>query len=66
LAAVLVSHLSRYTKAEVERIWLVFYPWIAIAGAALIPRVRAWAGAMAIGVQATCAIVLQAALLSKW
>jgi methylthioxylose transferase len=66
LAAVLVSHLSRYTKAEVERIWLVFYPWIAIAGAALIPRARAWAGAMAIGVQATCAIVLQAALLTKW
>lgn len=66
LAAVLVSHLSRYTKAEVERIWLVFYPWIAIAGAALIPRARAWAGAMTIGVQATCAIVLQAALLSKW
>ncbi len=66
LAALLVSHLSRYTKGEVERIWLIFYPWIAIAGAALIARSRRWSGAAAVGVQATCAIVLQAALLSKW
>lgn len=66
LAALLVSHLSRYTKGEVERIWLIFYPWIAVAGAALISRSRRWSGAAAVGVQATCAIVLQAALLSKW
>lgn len=66
LAALLVSHMSRYTKGEVERIWLVFYPWIAIAGAALITRSRRWSGAMAVGVQASCAIILQAALLSKW
>lgn len=65
-AALLVSHLSRYTKGEVERIWLIFYPWIAVAGAALIARSRRWSGAAAVGVQATCAIVLQAALLSKW
>ncbi len=66
VAALLVSHLSRYTKGEVERIWLIFYPWIAIAGAALVARSRRWSGAAAVGVQATCAIVLQAALLSKW
>lgn len=66
LAAILVSHMSRYTKGEVERIWLVFYPWIAIAGAALIARTRQWSGAIAVGIQATCAILLQAALLSKW
>lgn len=66
LSALLVSHLSRYTKGEVERIWLIFYPWIAIAGAAVIARSRRWSGATAVGVQATCAIVLQAALLSKW
>ena len=66
LAAVLVSHMSRYTKGEVERIWLIFYPWIAIAGAALISRARKWSGAIMVGVQATCAIALQAALLSKW
>ncbi len=66
MGALLVSHLSRYTKGEVERIWLIFYPWIAIAGAALISRARRWSGAAAVGVQAACAIVLQAALLSKW
>ncbi len=66
LAALLVSHLSHYTKGEVERIWLIFYPWIAIAGAALTVRSRRWSGAVAVGVQASCAIVLQAALLSKW
>lgn len=66
LAALLVSHLSQYTKGEVERIWLIFYPWIAIAAAALITRTRKWSGALTVGVQATCAVVLQAALLSKW
>ena len=66
LVALLVSHLSRYTKGEVERIWLLFYPWIVIAGAALIARSRRWSGAAVVGVQATCAIVVQAALLSKW
>jgi methylthioxylose transferase len=64
--AVLISHMSRYTKAEVERIWLLFYPWIAIAGGALIVRSRRWFGAIAVSVQASSAIVLQAALLSKW
>ena len=66
LVALLVSHLSQYTKAEVERIWLIFYPWIAIAGAALIVRSRRWSGAATVAVQATFAIVLQTALLSKW
>ena len=66
LTALFVSHLSRYTKGEVERIWLIFYPWIAIAGAALVARSRRWSGAAAVSLQATFAIVLQAALLSKW
>lgn len=66
LAAALVSHVSRYTKGEVERIWLVFYPWIAVAAAALVTRSRSWSGAVTVGVQASFALVLQAALLSKW
>ena len=66
LAALLTSHLSQFTKGEVERIWLIFYPWIALAGAALVVRSRRWSGAAVVGVQATCAIGLQAALLSKW
>ena len=81
LAALLDSHLSQYTKAEVERIWLLFYPWIAVGAASLfVPSatgaslgdasadlvVRRHRAAVWIGVQATCAIVLQAALVSKW
>ena len=66
ITALLVSHFSQYTKAEVERIWLLFYPWIALAGAALLSRgSRRW-GAGWVAVQASCAIVLQAALVSKW
>lgn len=65
-AALMASHLSQYTRAEVERIWLLFYPWIVIAGAALLQRSRPWLGPSWIGIQAACAITLQAALVSKW
>jgi hypothetical protein len=67
LLAVAVSHLSQYSRAEVERIWLLFFPWIAVAGGALMvsastrPRAAMWVGAQAAG-----AIALQAALVSKW
>ncbi len=64
--ALLASHLSRYTKGEVERIWLLFYPWLAIAAAGLVVRSRRWSGASLVLVQAGGAIVLQAALQSKW
>lgn len=66
MLALMISHLSQYTKAEVERIWLVFYPWIAIAGAALLANRRRWVGVGAVSLQALCAIVLQAGLVSKW
>jgi len=78
LAALLASHLSQYTKAEVERIWLLFYPWIAIAGASLFVSrttdtdastrlvARRHHAAIWIAAQASGAIVLQAALVSKW
>lgn len=66
LSALLLAHLSRYTKGEVERIWLVFFPWIALAGGALISRARRWWAAVVVVAQAGCAITLQAALLSKW
>lgn len=65
-AGLLVSHLSQYTKAEVERIWLLFYPWLIIAGAALVTRSRRWLTPTLVGAQAACAVVLQAALVTKW
>jgi methylthioxylose transferase len=66
LAALLAAHVSQYSKAEVERIWLLFYPWIAVAAGALVVRGAERRAAAWLMVQATCAILLQAALVSKW
>ncbi len=74
LAALMVANLSQLSKGETERIWLLFYPWLAVAGAALVRRVEVRrvsvpANVMSAGwiaVQAGCAIALQAALVSKW
>jgi hypothetical protein len=66
LLALTASHLSQYTRGEVERIWLLFYPWLTLgAGAVAIHRVRR-TGATWVGLQAACAITLQAALVTKW
>ncbi len=65
-AALLASHLSKYTKAEVERIWLLFYPWLVIAAGGLVTRSRRWMTASLVAAQAACAVVLQAALVTKW
>jgi methylthioxylose transferase len=64
--ALLVSHASQYSRGEVERIWLLFFPWLVLAGAAFVQRERPRIAGFAIALQAGCAIVLQAALLSKW
>jgi hypothetical protein len=67
LLAISASHLSQYSRAEVERIWLLFFPWVAVAGGTLMvsvssrPRAAMW-----VGTQAAGAIALQAALVSKW
>ena len=66
LAALTVSHLSQYTRGEVERIWLLFFPWLALAGGALAVRATRRSVSLWLGVQAACAIALQAALVSKW
>lgn len=64
LLALAVAHLSQYSRAEVERIWLLFYPWIAIAGGAVVAATIRSASLVAL--QAATAIALQAALVSKW
>ncbi len=74
LAALMIANLSQLSKAETERIWLLFYPWLVIAGAALVStfeckRMRLSADTVFAGwiaVQAAAAIMLQAALVSKW
>ncbi len=62
LVAVLVADLSGLSKAEVERIWLPFLPWVLLATAAL-PRARArgWLAA-----QAAVAIGLQLTIAWPW
>ena len=65
-AALLISHFTQYTKAEVERIWLPFYPWLIVASAGLWVFSRRWLVTSVIAIQALSAIVLQAALLTKW
>ncbi len=74
LLAVMIANLSQLSKGETERIWLLFYPWLVVAGAGLVSRVqiRRWtvpANAMLSGwlvVQAASAITLQAVLVTKW
>jgi hypothetical protein len=58
LAAVVVANLSQMSRGEVERIWLPFVPWLALAAPG---DRRGWLAA-----QASLALLLQAALVSPW
>jgi hypothetical protein len=58
LAAVIVANLSQMSRGEVERIWLPFVPWLALAAPG---DRRVWLAA-----QAGLALALQAALASAW
>ncbi len=64
LACVVLADVSGLSKAETERIWLLYMPWIALAAGAVAAtwRTRRWwlAG------QAGWAIVIQAVLVSHW
>lgn len=71
LLALMASHLSQYSRAEVERIWLLFFPWLVLAGGLLMARRGAEPAArrratISVSVQVVLAVVLQAALVSKW
>ncbi len=64
LACVFVADASGLSKAETERIWLLYMPWVSLAGGALVTagrRVYVW-----LGLQAMTAIVIQMILISKW
>ena len=62
LVAVLVADLSLMSKAEVERIWLPFLPWLLLSTAALPTRWRR----PALGLQAGLALVVQSLLVTPW
>jgi hypothetical protein len=57
-AAVLVADVSQMARGEVERIWLIFVPLLAVAAPG---HRRGWLAA-----QAVLALVLQATLASPW
>ncbi|MCU1367333.1 MAG: putative conserved integral rane protein, partial [Ilumatobacteraceae bacterium] len=64
LACVLCADASGLSKAETERIWLIYMPWIVVAAGALattVWRQRVWLGAQAAG-----AVLVQVMLVSKW
>lgn len=58
LGAVVLANLSQMSRGEVERIWLPFVPWLALAAPG---DRRGWLAA-----QAGLALLLQAALASAW
>ena len=64
LAAIAIADLSAMSKAEVERIWLPFAPWVMLAAAGIaggLARRRRW-----LAVQAAVAIALEAILVTAW
>lgn len=67
LLVIAIADLSGMSKAEVERIWLPFVPWLLLATAAFVGS-RARSGrvqALLVG-QAAVAVVIQAAVRSPW
>lgn len=61
--SIVVADLSRMSKAEVERIWLPWVPWLTLS-LALLPSAawRRWALAGQVG----CALVVQHVLYTSW
>jgi methylthioxylose transferase len=62
IAAMVASTASQISKGEIERIWLIFYPWALIAAVGVPNRWARWW----LGAQVVLAVVLQMGLLSKW
>lgn len=62
LVAVLLADLSGLSKAEVERIWLPFVPWVGLAAAALPRRLVG----PVLGLQVAGAVALQVVLETLW
>lgn len=61
-AAIVIADLSRMSKAEVERIWLPFVPWLLLSVALLPERWRRWGLAL----QLVTALVVQHLLYTSW
>ncbi|MGL5825692.1 MAG: hypothetical protein ACRCYU_12915, partial [Nocardioides sp.] len=62
IAMVVVANLSQMSRAEVERIWLPFVPWLLISCALLPERWRRWG----LAGQIVVALVVQHTLRTHW
>jgi hypothetical protein len=62
LVAVTIADLSRMSKAEVERIWLPFVPWLTLSLALLPGGWRRWGLAL----QVVAALLVQHLLYTSW
>ncbi len=62
VAMVLAADLSQMSKAEVERIWLPFVPWLLVSCALLPERWRR----VGLAVQVVTALVVQHLLFTGW
>ncbi|KQV63356.1 hypothetical protein ASC64_17325 [Nocardioides sp. Root122] len=62
LASVVAADLSRMSKAEVERIWLPFVPWLSLTLALLPGGWRRWG----LGLQVATALLVQHLLYTTW
>jgi hypothetical protein len=60
--AIVLADASRMSKAEVERIWLPFVPWLLLSTASLPPR---WHRPM-LGTQVVVALLMQHLVLTNW
>ncbi len=60
--AVLLATLSQMSRAEVERIWLPFVPWLLVSTALLPPRWRT----PSLALQVAVAVVLEHLLYLTW
>ncbi|MDF1605536.1 hypothetical protein [Nocardioides sp. YIM 152315] len=61
-ACIVLADLSRMSKAEVERIWLPFVPWLTLSMALLPERWRRWG----LVLQLAWALVVQHLLYTSW
>jgi hypothetical protein len=62
LAAIAAADLSRMSKAEVERIWVPFVPWLLLSCALLPERWRRWGLAL----QLVTALLVQHLFYTAW
>lgn len=66
LVAIVLADLSGLSKAEVERIWLPFLPWLVAGAGAAFAEASHFARRGWLGAQLAWALLVQALVMSPW